>query len=240
MQKRIFLLLSSGLAIIASLFATWLVFYLKGKRFALRDRLRKADAIIVLAGTRGHLAFLDGKIATAVKLYQAGWASCIIGSGKFSVRVTDTPEHIPLEELQMAVAQGRIQEKDVKGAHETWDTGLGASYIYQKAVQLGVPPQDILMEDQALHTRENAEYVLELLRRSGMRRVILVTSPFHQLRTYLTFAKVFQPEGIEIVNYYADADDWHPATWFLTHKHRALVKGESERIALYRQKGDLL
>jgi hypothetical protein len=32
-----------------------------------------------------------------------------------------------------------------------------------------------------------------------------VLLPLHQLRTYLTFAKVFQLQGIEIVIHYADA-----------------------------------
>jgi len=73
-----------------------------------------------------------------------------------------------------------------------------------------------------------------------MRSIILITSPFHQLRTYLTFAKVFQPDGIGIINYYADADDWHPLTWFLSKEHRNLVKSETARIQLYREKGDLL
>jgi uncharacterized SAM-binding protein YcdF (DUF218 family) len=215
-------------------------FYIQGRRFALRDRLKKADAIVVLAGTRGNIKFLDGKIATAVKLYHTGWAPYLIGVGKFSVKITDTPKLIPLEELQLAVAQGRIQEKDVKVAKEKWDTGLGATYIREKALQLGVPAQDILVEAESLHTRENAEYVLEILKQRDMKRIILVTSPFHQLRTYLTFAKVFQPYGIEIINYYADADDWNPVTWFLSKEHRKLVKSEQERIITYRAKGDLL
>jgi hypothetical protein len=42
------------------------------------------------------------------------------------------------------------------------------------------------------------------------------------------------------VNYYADADDWHPFTWFFSKEHRRLVKSEQERIKLYRAKGDLL
>lgn len=63
---------------------------------------------------------------------------------------------------------------------------------------------------------------------------------FHQLRTHLTFAKVFQPYGIKIVNYYAETDKWHPATWFLSKEHRKLVKSEMERIKKYREKGDLL
>ena len=105
---------------------------------------------------------------------------------------------------------------------------------------MGVPAEAIFVEPEALHTRENAEHVLCILGKHDMHRVILVTSPFHQLRTYLTFTKVFQQRDIEIINYYADTGEWHPATWFLSTKHRKLVKGEMERIKKYREKGDLL
>ena len=37
-----------------------------------------------------------------------------------------------------------------------------------------------------------------------LKRIILITPSFHQLRTYLTFARVFHPYGIEILNYSAD------------------------------------
>ena len=221
-------------------FFSWLSFYAQGRRFALRNKLKRADAIIVLAGTRGNIKFLHGKINTAVRLYHQGWAPAIICSGKFSVKITETPQLIPLEELQLAVAKGRIQEKDVKGASEKWDVGLGAGYMREIVTQLGVPAQNVLVEGESLHTRENAEFVLEILKQRGMQRVILVTSPFHQLRTFLTFAKVFQTYRIEIVNYYADADEWKPFTWFLSKEHRRLVKSEQERIKLYRAKGDLL
>ncbi len=106
-----------------------------------------------------------------------------------------------IEELQRADAQGRVQEKDVAAAAKTWDTCLEATYMHDQAVQMGIPPEAIFVEPEALHTRENAEHVLCILKEHDMRRVILVTSPFHQLRTYLTFAKVFQPQGIEIINH---------------------------------------
>ncbi len=176
MQKRRVLIAGMIGALFLVPFIYWLQFYLQGKRFARRDKLQKADVIVVLAGTRGNLKFLDGKIATAVKLYQAGWAPYIIGSGKFSVKVTETPELIPLEDLLLAVTKGRIQQKDVQGAREKWDIGLGARYICEKAVQLGVPPQSILTEGESLHTRENAEYILEILKQHGMQRIILVAS----------------------------------------------------------------
>jgi uncharacterized SAM-binding protein YcdF (DUF218 family) len=142
--------------------------------------------------------------------------------------------------LQRTAAQRRIQERDVATAAKTWDSCLGAIYMRNQAIQMGVPPEAILVEAEALHTRENAEHVLPLLEKHHLQRVILVTSPFHQLRTYLTFAKVFQPRDINIINYYADTGEWHPATWFLRAEHRKLVKGEIERIRVYREKGDIL
>lgn len=240
-MKRIIVSLglsAAGIMIFGLIF--WAVLYIRGRRFALRNRLQKVDAIVVLAGTRGNIKYLDGKIRTAVSLYQQQWGQYIICTGKFSVKVTDTPELIPVEELLEAVQTGRIQEKDVVGAAKSWDVGLGAAYIAEQAIQMGVPPEQIIVENESLHTRENAEYVLDVLKRQNMSRIILVTSPFHQLRTYLTFAKVLSPYGIDIINYYADTGEWHQATWFLSKEHRKLVKSEYERIQLYRKKGDLL
>jgi uncharacterized SAM-binding protein YcdF (DUF218 family) len=186
------------------------------------------------------MSFLHGKIATAVRLYQEKWAPILICAGKFSVKVTETPTLIAVETLREAVITGRLQEKDIAPAAKSWDTGLGACYMRDQAVSMGVPLQAILVEQESFHTRENAEYVLRLLKQHQMRSILLVTSPFHQQRTYLTFAKVFQPYGIPIINYYAEADDWHPLTWFFSTRHRRLVKSEKERIRMYRAKGDLL
>lgn len=231
---------ASFLLVIVVIGVFWTILVMQGKQFAIRDRLQKADAIIVLAGTRGNIKFLQGKIATAVYLYQQGWAPYIICTGKFSVKVTETPTLIPVEALREAISAGRLQEKDISPAAKTWDTGLGAGYMRNQAINMGIPPQSVLAESESLHTKENAEYVLRLLKQHQMHQIILVTSPFHQQRTYLTFAKVFQPHGIQIINYYAEADEWHPLTWFFSAEHRKLVASEKERIKLYRAKGDLL
>jgi uncharacterized SAM-binding protein YcdF (DUF218 family) len=241
-EKHLISFLGLGLLglILAVVAASWWLLIRQGRRFALRDRLRRVDAMVVLAGTRGQKRFLDGKIQTAARLYHEGWASLLICSGRFSMKVTDHPQLIPLEALHQAVAQGRLQPQDVARAAQTWDLGLGAGYMRDQARQLGVPPEAILVEDASLHTRENAECTLALLKQRNVQSILLVTSPFHQLRTSLTFAKVFAPEGIEILNYYADTGEWHPATWFFSAEHRRLVKSETERILHYRRKGDLL
>jgi uncharacterized SAM-binding protein YcdF (DUF218 family) len=66
-------------------------------------------------------------------------------------------QFISLEELQVAAVKRHIQEKDVMNAAKTWDIDLGASYLRNKALAMGVPPEAILVEDESLHTRENAE-----------------------------------------------------------------------------------
>jgi uncharacterized SAM-binding protein YcdF (DUF218 family) len=235
-MKSILLTASSS----SLLLILWLIFYMKGKRFALRNRLHKADAIVVLAGTRGNIKFLDSKIQTAISLYRKQWAPYIVCSGRFSAKVagSEEPNLIPLEDLQDAARNGRIQEKDIVKAAETWDVNLGANYLRNKALAMGVPADSILVEDQSLHTRENAEYVLNLLKEHHFTHIILVTSPFHQLRTYLTFKKVYDLHGIKITNF-SDTNGWHPATWFLSSKNRHIVQGEIDRIKLYRAKGDL-
>ncbi len=233
-------LLLIGLIVLVCL-GVEVAFFLQGRQFALRDSLRRADAIVVLAGTRGNIKYLQGKISTAAQLYQQGWAPYIICSGAFSVKITETPSHFTESELQETVNAGRLQPKDIPGALKSWDKGLGAGYMKQQAIEMGVPADAIILEDTSLHTKENAEHVLTLLKQKGIQStIILVTSPFHQKRTYLTFAKVFQPHGVNILNYYAETGEWHPATWFFSKEHRKLVKSEIERIKLYRQKGDLL
>jgi uncharacterized SAM-binding protein YcdF (DUF218 family) len=213
----------------------WLWYwYKRGKQFALRDRLVPADAIVVVAGTRGNLDFLHGKIKTAVKLFQKGYATYIIASGRFSVAVGGHPQQrISEDEIKEAVAQGRLSPGDLPVALSTWDCSLGAVYMGEMMRHLGVPADRILLECRSLNTKENAEYVLQLLEQYHLRRIILVSSPFHQLRSYLTFKKVLSPHGIDILNYHAETSEWHPAFWFLNPKNRSLVRSEIERIHRY-------
>jgi len=216
--------------------ALYVRLYQRGRRFALRDALRSADAIVALAGTRGNLEFLDAKVRTAVRLYQNGWAPRIIFSGRFSKRVNGEPNLIPLSELQDAALGGRISWEDIPVATETWDTALGAAYMRDLATRLGVPAEAILVEDQSLHTTENAWFVARIMQQIGLRRIILVTSPFHQLRAALAVTCALVSQHAELINYHAETRDWHPFVWFLSKRNRQLVTSELERIRKYQGK----
>ena len=95
---------------------------------------------------------------------------------------------------------------------------------------------------------------VRLFFRSASKRIILITSPFHQLRTYLTFAKVLHPYGIEILNYSADpvrlkcirtlllsffSDEQGDSTPAVEHSHLLVaisLEGETLRSRNFRQR----
>ncbi len=67
-------------------------------------------------------------------------------------------------------------------------SGLGDCTIYRRSlIQAGVPAQAIQMEDRSRTTRENAIFAIDLLRRQGARRVIIVTSWYHSRRALACF-----------------------------------------------------
>ncbi|MBI4449785.1 YdcF family protein [Candidatus Uhrbacteria bacterium] len=53
----------------------------------------------------------------------------------------------------------------------------------------GVPTDVIVIDRQSLHTRDQAVRVLALAQERGWRTLLLVASPHHQLRAFLTFVK---------------------------------------------------
>ena len=65
-------------------------------------------------------------------------------------------------------------------------TGDGG-HILRELLQLGIPADQILHEKSAINTRQNAEFSVRLLRGSGRRSALLVTSWFHTSRAHACF-----------------------------------------------------
>ncbi len=238
MDRRLALALSAILG--GGCLAVWGAFYLQGRRYALRDHLLRADAIVSIAGTLGNINFIDGKADTAARLYHEGWAPLILFAGRWSHRAGQRESRLMSElELEAAVRTGRIDVDTAALAADSWDLSLDAEYMRERALRTGVPPDAILIECASLNTLENARFAAPLLAERGVRRAILVTSRFHQRRAYLTFTNVFAAYRIDLLNYYADTPGWRPQSWFLSSENRRLVRGEAKRIRTYGAKGDI-
>ncbi len=98
-----------------------------------------------------------------------------------------------------------------------------AELMKREAVRMGVPDSVILVEPASATTEENALRVAELMTAQGLRSAILVTSPYHQRRASVLFARTFAPAGLSFINEPAPDPSWDPNTWWLSDGSRRLA-----------------
>ncbi len=98
-----------------------------------------------------------------------------------------------------------------------------AEIMEREAMRLGVPQRAILIEPASATTEENAQRVAELMTREHLRTAILVTSPYHQRRASVLFARTFGPADLEFSNHPAEDPSWDPTTWWLHDGSRRLA-----------------
>jgi uncharacterized SAM-binding protein YcdF (DUF218 family) len=76
-------------------------------------------------------------------------------------------------------------------------TGHSAESLISRRflIDLGIPPDKILVEDQSRDTQENVRYTGRIMERHGFRRPLLVTSAYHMRRSVMAFRQA----GIEVI-----------------------------------------
>jgi uncharacterized SAM-binding protein YcdF (DUF218 family) len=123
----------------------------------------------------------------------------------------------------------------VSGAAADTTGPSNAEVMKDQAIKEGVPEAAILVESFAQTTKQNAERTKELLAEASdgdTKRVILVTSPYHQRRASLEF-RVLAGDGIAIVSHPTPNDpDWS-AFWWLTPRGWWLAMGELVKIGVF-------
>jgi uncharacterized SAM-binding protein YcdF (DUF218 family) len=92
------------------------------------------------------------------------------------------------------------------------------------AVKMGVPEEDILIEEKSETTAENAQFSAVIVTEKGYKSIILVTSPYHQRRTYELFKKSLP--DVKIVNQSASDEEWRKKGWWESNVGRFLTIGE--------------
>lgn len=100
-----------------------------------------------------------------------------------------------------------------------------------------VPGKDIILEEQSLNTRDQAVNVVALAQEKKWKKLLLVASPHHQLRAFLTFLKVViaARSRLEIINAPARSLSWFAKLpW---GRRIDLLEGEYARIHAYQQAG---
>jgi uncharacterized SAM-binding protein YcdF (DUF218 family) len=79
-----------------------------------------------------------------------------------------------------------------------------APIVKRFLIDLGVPGNKIIMEDKSRDTFENVKYTSEILKKSGYRKPILVTSAYHMKRAVMTFNKI----NLDVIPFPANFRTW--------------------------------
>jgi uncharacterized SAM-binding protein YcdF (DUF218 family) len=101
----------------------------------------------------------------------------------------------------------------------------------------GVPRESIVFEETGPHTWAEAMRAVEIALQHGWRKLLIVSSPHHIFRAYLTFVAALREQKAELMLYAAPASDlpWFtPTAWGIRVE---LLDQEFERIAEYGRKG---
>lgn len=117
---------------------------------------------------------------------------------------------------------------------------IPAKRMLPELIKLGVPKEDVELEEKSLTTRDQAVEVMQIVQKKGWKRVILVASNYHQLRAFMTFLKAMKEQGlqIEIINAPARDLKWFEETGWGTRID--LLETEIDKIEQYQKKGHVV
>jgi uncharacterized SAM-binding protein YcdF (DUF218 family) len=175
-----------------------------GRYLVVQQPLERADAIVVLAGSRVE------RWLGAVDLYRAGWAPRIVLSRG---RMESAERHL----LQM-------------GIHFPADADLAS----QAMVQMKVPAAAILMLQEDLdNTAQEAAATRRLATASAWTRIIVVTSKYHSRRTAYAFAREFRGTPIRVSVQPTAYDRSVPNRWWSTRGDFRYVTSEFQKLLAY-------
>lgn len=97
------------------------------------------------------------------------------------------------------------------------------------AIDAGIPENVILIDESARDTSENAALIRQMAETSGISRMVLVTSAYHQRRASMLFEH--ELKDVDVVNHPVPADSQWTQFWWMTPTGWWLVAGELTKIA---------
>ena len=174
-------------------------------RFLVIDHApEKADAIVCLAGSPVERGL------AAAELFNKGLAPKIV------VTRAPPPEgYANLKARGIAYPESRdLLVKILKG--------------------LEVPGSAIIEDDHIVtSTFSEAERVKTIIGNEGYRSVIIVTSPYHTRRAWLTFQEVLEESGVRIMMHASPYSDFSPEGWWKDRRYVKNVIIEYQKLLYY-------
>lgn len=118
------------------------------------------------------------------------------------------------------------------GAAQDPSAPSNAQAMKTRAISQGVPADDVVIEEFARNTSENAANTSEFINKRNLTRIILVTSAYHQRRANLEFGARLGP-SVQIINAPVAEDKQWSSHWWITPGGWWLAIGEIVKIIAY-------
>jgi uncharacterized SAM-binding protein YcdF (DUF218 family) len=137
--------------------------------------------------------------------------------------------------------EGRANKILFSGGVAWEDSNLPEALLLKnRALELGIPEEDILIEDLSKHTKENVLASLLVLDREfdlhNINRLLIVTTTYHMRRLHLTL-KTYMPHWIKYSLCPVNDKTTKIDNWFQYHYGRKRVEDESKKIINYVNRG---
>jgi len=199
-------ILPPGIFIVAFMFMAVLLWKKQERRFA--KTLVGITAVFYLLSTGVVSELLLGSLESRYEPPSevVGDAVIMLGGGATAdTRDVDGLGNLGGSAANRLLTAARLQKKlnvpiILSGGQVYADSGREAQIAKRMLLSLGIPAEKIMIEDQSLNTKQNAQFVHKLLNEQGYSKPILVTSAFHMERSVINFHK----ENIDVVPYPSD------------------------------------
>ncbi|MBN1372499.1 MAG: YdcF family protein [Anaerolineaceae bacterium] len=111
---------------------------------------------------------------------------------------------------------------------------FGSDDLHAEANRLGIPSSSILITERTVtSTRDEAVAVLHLMQERNLSSCIVVTDPFHTLRTRVIFRDIFRGSDKEIIVSPVPASWYRSRDWFLSARGWQYTAQEYFKLTLY-------
>lgn len=157
--------------------------------------------------------------------------SCQIKSVDAIVAVSGGDTDARTKEAVKLYQNGWADKLIFSGAAEDKSGPSNAQAMKNIALSLGVPESSIFMDENSTNTKENAKNVKKIFVDNDIKKVILVTSGYHQRRANLEFGRY--ASGVKIYNHPVAVDkDWSD-WWFFSIRSWILAISEVVKIGIF-------
>jgi hypothetical protein len=175
----------------------------------IKDEPEKADIIFIPGSSNWVLA------ETAARLYKEGKAEKIMPSGMYFYQFG-------------RFMNERVTDERYKGIYRT-----EAEFLASVLIKNGVPDEDVIREEKATNTYENAIYSKELLREMKFRikSAIICPQAFHARRALMTYSHLFPDTKLYVVP--TNTQNITADNWYNTERGRQVVLGELRKCGEY-------